>query len=289
MKDDQASHTAEGAAAMRAAGNREALASLRNPDHLAQRLISPFYRLLIGNGLTRAVAKSFYNYKLPGMYEAHLARTHHFDAVVEQELAAGDTQLLVLGAGFDTRAYRFQDKLGSNRAYEVDHPATSALKRQRIREAGLPNDHVTYVEVDFEKHSIEERLEAEGFDRSRKTIVTWEGVVMYLNTESVRQVMRFVASLGAGSSIVFDYTYPEFVEDPGRYPDAQRHLDYVAAVGEPYIFGLRFDEVGAFLEPDGLQLASNIDAGEMTRRYLQGHPREVMSWYAIAHAVGARS
>ena len=280
MRPDRASHTAEGAAAMRAAGCYERLPRLRNPDNLAQRLIRKRYRVLVKYRAMRWATLRLYGHKLPGMYEAHLSRTHHYDAIVKQELGDGAEQYVVLGAGLDSRPYRLRLHA---RVFEVDHPSTSAFKRQRLAAAHIDPGQVVFVEVDFEREDLADKLLAEGFDPSKRTLVTWEGVTMYLDHDSVGQVLRWVASLGQGSSIVFDYVYPSLYEDPGRYRHARRHLDYVARAGEPYKFGLHFEAVSDFVGLHGLELVSNLSASDLDNDYLAGHPGQTTPWYAVAH------
>lgn len=106
---------------------------------------------------------------------------------------------------------------------------------------------------------------------------------MYLNAETVQDMFRFVASLAAGSSIAFDYVYPGFYETPERWPTARKHLDYVAKAGEPYTFGLEYDQVTALVEACGLQLRSNLDAATLGATYLQGRD-SITPWYAMALA-----
>src|SRR5581483_10747158 len=112
-----------------------------------------------------------------GLYEHHHVRTRHFDAIVRDELAAGVEQVVVLGAGLDTRAYRFADALAGRPVFEVDLPATQAWKRARLEAAlGRIPDGVRYVGVDFLRDRLDERLAAAGFDRARRALFTWEGV-----------------------------------------------------------------------------------------------------------------
>ncbi|MBT3221023.1 MAG: class I SAM-dependent methyltransferase [Proteobacteria bacterium] len=286
MKPDRASHTAEGAAAMRAAGCYERRSSLRNPDTLAQRLVRRRYRILVKYRAMRWATLRLYSSKLPGMYEAHLSRTHHYDAIVQDELGDGADQYVVLGAGLDSRPYR----LGLKRArvFEVDHPSTSAFKRQRLAAAKIDHSQVTFVEVDFEREDLADRLLARGFDPSKRTLVTWEGVTMYLDRDSVGHVLAWVASLGQGSSIVFDYVYPAFYEDPDRYRYARRHLEYVARAGEPYKFGLGFEAVSDFVGTYGLELVSNHSASDLDNAYLAGHRGKTTPWYSVARARTAK-
>jgi methyltransferase (TIGR00027 family) len=112
-------------------------------------------------------------------------------------------QLVVLGAGLDTYAYRhpFGDRLP---VFEVDHPATQAGKRQRLRDAAIPlPSSLTFVPVDFEHEALAERLAMAGFDRTQQTFFFWLGVVPYLNRDVLWSTLAFIASLTNGAHVVF--------------------------------------------------------------------------------------
>jgi methyltransferase (TIGR00027 family) len=118
-------------------------------------------------------------------------------------IEGGVRQVVVLGAGLDTYAYRnpFADRLP---VFEVDHPATQAWKRQRLRDAGIPlPSSLTFVPVDFEREALAERLAMAGFDRTQHTFFSWLGVVPYLNQEAVWSTLAFIASLPNGAHVVF--------------------------------------------------------------------------------------
>ena len=117
-------------------------------------------------------------------------------------------QLVVLGAGLDTYAYRstLRDRL---RIFEVDHPATQAWKRQRLDDAAIPiPSSLTFAPIDFERQTLAEGLAAAGFDSSQQTFFTWLGVVPYLTEEAVWATLGFIASLPNGAHVVFDYSDP---------------------------------------------------------------------------------
>ena len=130
----------------------------------------------------------------------------------EDALAAaverGMSQVVVLGAGLDTFAYRstLRDRL---RIFEVDHPATQAWKRELIEAAGIAiPGSLTFAPIDFEHQTLDEGLAAAGFERSRQTFFTWLGVVPYLTEEAVWSTLSFIASLPNGAHVVFDYSDP---------------------------------------------------------------------------------
>jgi methyltransferase (TIGR00027 family) len=130
-------------------------------------------------------------------------RTRFAEDALAAAIERGVQQLVVLGAGLDTYAYRgaFRDRL---RIFEVDHPASQAWKQQRLAEAAIPiPDNLTFAPVDFERQSLADGLAAAGFDPARQTFFTWLGVVPYLTEEAVWSTLGYVASLPNGAHVVF--------------------------------------------------------------------------------------
>jgi methyltransferase (TIGR00027 family) len=150
--------------------------------------------------------------------------------IAEDRLAAavakGLAQLVVLGAGLDTFAYRnpFPDRL---RVFEVDHPATQAWKRERLAAASIDVPAtLTFAPVDFERETLAEGLAAAGFDRARPAFFTWLGVVPYLSEEAVVATLTYIASHPGGAHVVFDY---------GNRPSEPSELaERVAKIGEEF-------------------------------------------------------
>lgn len=123
-------------------------------------------------------------------------------------VAQGVSQLVVLGAGLDTYAYRspFESRL---RIFEVDHPATQAWKRGRLAEAGIPiPDWLTFAPIDFEQKTLADGLDAAGFDPAQASFFTWLGVVPYLTESAIFGALGFIAGLAGGAQVVFDYSNP---------------------------------------------------------------------------------
>ena len=160
-------------------------------------------------------------------------RTRFAEDALERAVERGVGQLVVLGAGLDTYAYRtrFADRL---RMFEVDHPATQVWKRERLAATGVTAPaSLTYAPVDFERETLDHGLSAAGFDPTRPSFFTWLGVVPYLTAAAVHSSLAFIARLAGGADVVFDYPNPPGPSDPAELTAARAALAArVAAVGE---------------------------------------------------------
>lgn len=291
---DKPSQTAEGVALARAIAVHEKDEWLRGPDHLAVHLLSPRARAIARTPVLRALAKAAYARILPGVYMFHCVRTRHFDDVFAARIAAGVRQLVILGAGLDTRAYRFSQRLRGARVFEVDHPRTAACKQQRVRET-LPSlpDNVTYVAVDFENDSLSENLVAAGLDLARPTFYLMEGVTMYLTAGALDRTLSCITMTAPGSTVAFEYLYADAHQRPERYHGATKMFRYVAARGEPYRSGIDPDRLDDFLAARGMRALSHVRAEELDRMYRERpgwRPRHRMidCWGAVHAEVVTR-
>jgi methyltransferase (TIGR00027 family) len=287
-----ARNTAEAFASLRAAGSSVRDEEVRNPDHLASRFIAlgPRLTTLVKVPALRPLARRTAERVSPGAYYYELARVKHIDRVLSDELDSGIGQLVILGAGFDTRAYRFADRLSSTRVFELDHPVTAALKQARVRKVfGALPEHVTYISADLEAEDLSAALERAGYEPGARTLFIWSGVSFYLSAEAVESVLAFVQSgSGPGSSIVFDYHYRGFTDGTRDYYGGTEGRRRVEELGEPCIFGIEEGGVSMLLSRHGLELISDLGPAELERRYLtrsdgslDGRP---FGFISIAHA-----
>lgn len=266
--------TAEGACALRAAGRTLSDPELRSPDYLAPDFIKPGLKLSaiakvpIARNLMPRILESI----LPGSFWFETARTRHMDDVLLRELAAGARQFIVLGAGLDSRAYRFSDELTGVAIFEVDHPVTAAVKRERLDAVfGGPPEHVEYVDVDFNSQRIADRLADHGFDPAARTIVLWSGVVPYLEETGVVSTLEwFAAGTGGGSSICFDYLWKEALDGDHSFYGAKELFERVARGGEPFKFGIARGRTAEFVERFGLVLEEDLGPEDAEERILHG-------------------
>lgn len=143
------------------------------------------------------------------------ARTMHFDSVIDRAIESVD-QFVLLGAGYDTRAYGNFAASGVT-VFEVDQPAVQEHKRLMIEAAGIRCDHVHFVPVDFRVDDLFSKLAASGFDASRKTLFLWEGVSLYLSAEQVAATLAMLRQLAAsGSVLVADLYADRLVQTLGK-------------------------------------------------------------------------
>ena len=223
----------------------------------------------------------------PGTRSSGVVRTRLIDDLVDEDLAAGVRQFVLLGAGLDSRPYRL-DSARRAEVFEVDHPATQQVKRSRLGTVAQGRaQHVRFVAVDFERHDLGAALLAAGFDTHQATVVLWEGVVSYLTTTAVEHTLATIADLTCSSSrLVFTYWRRSALEGSLRSAEAERWMARVRRSGEPFVFGFEPEEVGSYLRPFGFALEVNISTAEAARRYPQAVVRrESGSWlYYVASA-----
>jgi methyltransferase (TIGR00027 family) len=155
----------------------------------------------------------------------------------------GVRQYVILGAGLDTFAYRQPDWASGVRVFEVDQPATQALKQQRLAAAGIMvPDNVLYVAIDFETESLADGLRRGGVRLDAPVFFAWLGVTMYLTEPAIDAVLQTIAALPPSSEIVFTFAQPRTQEpDETRGPSL---AERAAEIGEPWV---------TFFEPDALE------------------------------------
>ena len=224
---------------------------------------------------------------VPGAGNSCVARTRYFDDVVKMSVSDGLEQLVILGAGYDTRAYRI-DGLSKLRVFEVDHPATQNIKVEKIKEifGSLP-DHVTYIPLDLEVQSLGQRLPGSGYDRSRKTLFILEGLLMYLPPGKVDELLSFILhNSGPGSALVFDYIPRSVVEGTCELEAGRNWQKGVTDVGEPFVFGIGEGALETFLARRGFSLIRNLISEDYKKVYFHGknEGRNVNSLLLFAYA-----
>jgi methyltransferase (TIGR00027 family) len=257
--------TAESVCALRAAGAKHPDPKVRNPDYLAEKFVNEaFWKQ---NGYDKDPGRARHS----PVYFAVNARTMHMDALLIEALSQGATQVVNLGAGFDSRAYRFRDRFPKARFFELDLPATITEKRARVvKILGAVPDRVHLVATDFVTRPLDTVLRDAGYDRTQRTFFIWEGVTMYLPEAANRSTLQFIRSGSAsGSAVVYDYTLDRsLLPDGGGLYGAKGAAAYVASVGEPLITGWSKDQAAAFATREGLVVVSDLGPVELTQRYL---------------------
>jgi methyltransferase (TIGR00027 family) len=196
-------------------------------------------------------------------------RTRLIDDDVEAFTRAGGRQVVLLGAGFDCRAWRLGRALAGATVFEVDHPATQEKKRAAVG-GDAAAAKVVFVPWDFEREPLSDlpaRLAAEGHDARAPTMTISEGVLMYLTSEAVDATFSCVKSYtAAGSPVAFTYFDRALVIDRSR--DALGERAAVRLIGEPFRFGFDPSAVPAWLEARGFRLERDESCGTAARKLL---------------------
>jgi methyltransferase (TIGR00027 family) len=263
--------TAEGTTAARAIFAQHPDPKVRNDDHLAMKLVAPeywHYSLMKPDYETGVlVTKTF---RVDTNYYVN-ARTKHMDALLNQATEDGAVQVVNLGAGYDSRAYRFRDTMPDGPFFEIDLPAMIEEKKRRLKNAlGQVPDDVAYVPIDFNTQTIPGELKKNGYDPGKRTFFIWEGVTYYISGEAVDSTLRFIATQSApGSSVVFDYMPSGAIQgDYKTYPDIRRLAFWVSYRGEPFIFGIPEGQSASYVSERGLRVISDLKPKDLEEKYL---------------------
>jgi methyltransferase (TIGR00027 family) len=292
MQAGKPSRTAYQNALFRALEARRPETARISDDPLAVRFLTPEFRLLAGLARmapARRLTEELIDHRWPCVRPGVVARTRLIDETVAAELTRV-SQALILGAGFDSRAYRLAG-LRDVTVFEVDHPATQAAKRRALRrflsdsgQQASAADRVRFVPVVFGADDPARELAAAGFAAGEQTLVLWEGTTNYLDATAVDATLGFLASvLGAGSPLVFTYVDRAMIDGSAVFAGAQTTMRAVRRVGEPFTFGLAPGEVAGYLGARGFSLEWDVAVSDAAARfYPAGHCPAAPAYYHVA-------
>lgn len=288
--DATVSRTAEYVALYRALETTETRRDPLFRDPLARAFLSRRHSLILRLAKVpslRAVIQRYADWRAPGARTSAIARTCFIDDVVRDSVRDGVGQLVVLGAGYDCRAHRMPELSGVD-VFEVDRRETQTAKRARLGPPAGDLDRLRYVAVDFTRDDLASRLASSGWERGAPSLFVWEGVTNYLNEDAVARVLGLVGGAAPGTTIVFTYIHAGVLDGSTPFEAAPKLLRNVRRLGEPWTFGLRPDDVSAFVARFNLTLEQDDGADDYRRRYLgaAAHPRELRGYafYRIAVA-----
>lgn len=243
---------------------------LKSSDWVAPRLLPTRLQPLVRIPLTRRLLRAVISPQ--GVYGWVIARTRYIDEALLLACKEGFSQVLLLGAGFDSRGVRFSSELSGMRVFELDAPATQALKIAQFRLRGVtipPN--VVLVGLDLERETLERTLEHCKFEVGRKTLAILEGVLQYLNPRAVGVTFATLRDiLGTGSRVVFDHAYASVVRGEGRVYGQARMVRGVNRFGESWQFGLDDADVQPFLEGYGFMVIDRKSPKELEELNFRG-------------------
>ncbi|MCI0611603.1 SAM-dependent methyltransferase [bacterium] len=284
MIQDQASRTAQYMAFFRALETARASEFRLFEDRFAKSFLSPrlkFISELCKIPIINQLLWTFVDYRWPGALTSAIARTRFIDDEVKLELKSGARQLIILGAGYDTRAYRIHDPAKAM-VYEVDHPSTSATK-QKI----MGSNHVRFVPVDFNSESLESKMKAAGYDSALRSVLIWEGVTNYLTESAVDATLRWCSQAASGSVVIFTYVDERVLKSPENFYGTKTLFEALKKAGEEWTFGIDPSCISDFLSQRGLLLTKDLGAAEYRQIYF-GRAANQMRGYEFYRIAVAR-
>lgn len=234
-------------------------------------IVDTTMRLLVASGAANATTVrwahsrrmvSFYelfDWMLPGQFEAFGHRKAFCERQVRDGIRSGATQILALGAGYDTLGWRLAPEFSCVNFFEIDHPSTAKLKAKGIKAMGM-RDNLCLIAEDLSKRQLSDVLQDnELWNSGAQTVIVAEGLVMYLSCHAVQDMFRQCAAItGAGSRIAFSYI-PAGTDgrpDVGRWTGLMLWLAKV--IGEPWIWSIRPEQLGSFLRKTGWTKAPGL-------------------------------
>ncbi|WP_166245435.1 class I SAM-dependent methyltransferase [Paenibacillus turpanensis] len=271
-------------------------------DHLAAKLITPEEFAQIRSNMVQGI--TFFNKDIAERFQndpdeilkwivqvqlapTPLARAAYCEQVIQNEIALGLQQYVILGAGFDTFGFRHREFENSIEIFEIDHPATQQFKKQRLHDAGLAiPGNLHFISMDFTKDFSSQDLIDQGFGQ-KKTLFSLLGVSYYLSKEEIsRLIGELFALVPAGSSIVLDYADETLFEEKGKFNRVDHMVKLAAAGGEPMKSCFAYPEIEHLLSQSGLLIYEHLSPAEIQERYFN-HRTDYLCAFEAVHYIHA--
>ncbi len=282
--ESKTSRTAEFTCLVRALSNLEKREQYKSGDYVSLIIMNDLIRPL----LRFAYFKRIFTAKYPaGMYEYVIARTKAIDLEFKKALEQGCKQILIFGAGFDSRGIRMGQNAGGTRVFELDAPATQNAKIERYRQkkVKLPANLV-FIPIDFDRESLPERLEQSGFDKGCPSLFILEGLTMYLQPESIDSTFRVISDFaGKGSRIIFDHIYASVLRRENLYEGEQALYDSTAENGEGFCFGIEKGHIDEFLNAYGFIVEKIMDSDVLEDMFFRDAHGELVGRVNKTHCI----
>ena len=288
MKAHRSSQTAENIALLRAIESTRPAGDRLCFDPWARYFLSETLAAIVDSPVSRTQLMANWETVTPGVCGAVLVRGDFIDRCLKAAIDDGVGQLVILGAGFDTRAFRLKALGNLARIFEIDHPATQSAKIDRL--ARLPQGvhrHVTYIAMDFETERLFDKLLENGYTPEARSFFIWEGVTYYLPAPAVEDTLSFIAAQsGAGSGLAFDYFSPAVADGTCTRSESVGLRAGLKRFGEAITFGIDPETIGDFLKVRGFDVITNQPATHYHDTYFaRGRPKRCVS--EIFHFVHA--
>jgi methyltransferase (TIGR00027 family) len=270
--DQKPSETALFAALRRTIAHKEYNNDKFGPDDLAEIFLPPHFRFFLKFKKIRENTKKKLARLMPGLTELIIARTAFFDNLFLNALKNQTPQIVFLGSGYDSRAYRFAKSNKSTIIYELDAMPTQNRKIKCLKAAhiSIPRE-VKYVPINFMNESLGNVLKKAGYKSQEKTLFLWEGVSYYLDLDSVKRTLEYIAQCSNKESVIaYDYSISIPEEDGNKYYGVNEFMKSMKEhhANEELIFTIRHGEIESFLMDRGLRMIEHLDNKGIELKYL---------------------
>jgi methyltransferase (TIGR00027 family) len=206
--------------------------------------------------------------KWAGGWASVLCRKRYIDDQLVNAAIRGIDAVVILGASYDTRAYRVPE-IAEIPVWEVDLPTNVTRKAAALRRCfGRVPPGVTLLPVDFETDNLGDRLDSVGYVPGSRTFFIWEAVTQYLTESAVRKTLQALADAAPGSALAFTFIRNDFLDGIATYGAQTAYQDFVVK-RRLWEFGLQPEQVAGFLAEYGWHEAEQVGPGEYHARYLQ--------------------
>jgi methyltransferase (TIGR00027 family) len=211
--------------------------------------------------------------------------------VVKDAFSQGIRQLMVLGAGYDTRPYRLPE-IAKAKVFEIDLPEVQNMKESRLQKSlGRLPEIVKYIPIDFATQTLDSVMGKTAFDVFEPAVIIWEGVTQYLPQDSIRQTLTWVGNCAAGTVLAFTYVLKSIIEKRSDIPGAAEMLDWVAKNNAPWRFGVDPSSLQVFLQAFHLKMVADVGNAYYQQKFIEPIHRKmiVTEGEKIARAIVSRN
>lgn len=231
--------------------------------------------------------------EFPGINGAVVCRVRFIDDILLEALKQGAKQVVIIGAGYDSRAFRFEGYMDSVTVFELDHPITQQDKLHKLdKNLKEKTSHISYISLDLAQEKLLERLTENGYDPCEKSIFIMEGLVPYIYLNVFEDILRLISAKGAvKNSVVFDYLPPSVVDGTSDLTEGKNMYKEVKISGEDFKLGFEPQELERLFQKYDFQVLENINAPDLRETYFHGSSsqRPISSVFWLAHGVVATS
>ncbi|MBN2261091.1 MAG: SAM-dependent methyltransferase [Clostridiales bacterium] len=263
--EKKSSRTASYTCMCRASSFLEKNKYLKSNDYIAVKLLPRLVKVLLKLKILNLKGKI----SPKGIYPYVIARTKYIDEIFKNAIKDGIEQVIIFGAGFDSRAIRLLNETQNVKVYEIDTVYTlqAKLRQFKKRETHLPEYNI-HIPVNFDKEDIKTKLSEIKLMKSKKSLFILEGLTMYLSQESIEKTFKLIYDYsGPSSFIVFDYLYASVLRKEEKYYGEREIFKRVEKDNEKWTFGIEEGEIENFLGRFNFNLVEHLDSNKIENKY----------------------